>query len=219
MLKTFLETLKSKFYIPLALAILCGGALMAEKAINPSLFMTSDMTFLEKTYLMKSDKPLPTHLDFRQAMFNYTSMFHLLMENEETEEIDFPKLVRTWETMPLNKKAQWFSDRIGFIKVADNIVVITLYIDKKDEGDSKYIKENAERILDKIAKHSEKQMNKYDVSVTFDEVDNLILLPKETQAPSTKRTLAKYGLAGGALGFVLGVFIVAVIGYRRARHE
>lgn len=219
MLNTFMETLKAKFYIPLILAFVCAAGLMAEKAINPPKFSATDIAFIEKVYVIKSDEPLPTHLDFKQAMFNYTSVVHFLDNNSQTNEIDFTKLFKTWDLMTYDKQVINLANMFNFVKIADDRLIISIFIDKKNEADANYLHDNIEKFFDKAVEHFFTSMKTYEINATYKKVDEVKLLPKETKAPSAMRTLVKYGVAGAVLGFVLGIFIVAVMSCRGTRNE
>ena len=215
MLKLFFETLKRKFYIPLILAVVCAGGIAAEKAMFPAEFRVTDTGFIEKVYLIKSDAPLPEYLDFKQAMLNYSSLMHFFEENAATKEFDFTKFNRKWDLMSLAQQGIWFENRFHYIRGTDNVLILRMYIDKNFEPDVNYMHDKAEAFFDKVAAHSFKTFENYEINATFVEKDKLVLLPEKVAPPTPKRTLAKYGAAGFILGGALGLFIIALISYRR----
>ena len=215
MLKLFLETLKRNFYIPLALAFLCGGGLAAEKALFPTEFSTSDRCFIEKVYLIKSDKPLPMNEDFRPAMLNFSSIMRFFEENKRTQEFDMTKFHRIWDLMPLEHQGIWFESRFQYIRGMDNVLIMRMYLEKRDDPDVNYMHDKAEAFFDKVAAHSFATFNNYETNAEFIEKDKLVLLPDKVAPPTRKRTLVKYGVAGFILGSMLGFCVIAFMSYRR----
>ena len=114
------------------------------------------------------------------------------------------------------EKSKWLQKHILTRDVSPGIFLAATYVSPNEWKDADYARENGRKILESYIRFNEKQLQRFDPSVTFELQEPVELLPQEV-AVARKPLLGKYAIVGFVLGALVGIFIVFVLAVRK-RH-
>ena len=206
----FFSELKKKRWIVIIFIILVGLLVGVEKTFFSHQIIQSTTFHSERTVQVKySDPALKQNQDFNYKVFfsTYSEMDQFLRQTESI--YDYSKFDANWNRYDLEDKLKWMQKHISIINVNNGVVQYVFVLKPEDPKDDEDVKEYGEQFLDDYIQFSQNRMREVLPVDQIENVDEITILPYQKEQ-SNQKSFFKFALAGGFLGALMGVVIIAI---------
>ena len=173
-----------------------------EKAVAKSTTL-----YVEQQVFIRQDGAQPAAVHYGEMFNSYGTLIAFIHQSEQV--FDYTKFQPGWNGMDDEEKSKWLQKHILTRDVSPGIFLAATYVGPNEWKDADYARENGRKILESYIRFNEKQLQRFDPSVTFELQEPVELLPQEV-AVARKPLLGKYAIVGFVLGALVGIFIVFV---------
>ena len=206
----FFSELKKKRCLVFIFIVVIGLLVGIEKTFFSHLIIQSTTFHSEKTIQVKySDVTLIQNRDFNYKAFfgTYSEMNRFLKQTEGV--YDYSKFDANWSRYDLKDKLEWMKKHISLTNVNNGVVQYVFVLKPEEPKDGEYVKEYGEQFLDDYIQFSESRMREVLPVGQIENVDEITILPYQREL-SHQKSFFKFALAGGILGALVGLVIVAI---------
>lgn len=214
----FIRELKRKWWIIAIFVIVLGITVGVEKTYFGNQIIQSSAFHTEKMVQVGYDKGYSnagTEFNYSAFLGSYSEMNKFL---DVTSSIyDYKKFDANWGQYDLRDKIEWLKRHIFIININGGVVQYGFFLRPEEPKDTQYIKEYGEALLDTYITFSEERMKAILPIEKYTVVNKFTIFP-ESHSVTPKKSLLKYGFAGGVLGFIIGCFIIAILAMGKYRN-
>lgn len=214
LMQVFLTELRNRWKLVLLIAILAAAALTGEKMLAKEPVAKSTTLYVEQQVFIRQAGAQPAAVHYGEMFNSYGTLIAFIHQSEQV--FDYTKFQPGWNGMDDEEKSKWLQKHILTRDVSPGIFLAATYVGPNEWKDADYARENGRKILESYIRFNEKQLQRFDPSVTFELQEPVELLPQEV-AVARKPLLGKYAIVGFVLGALVGIFIVFVLAVRK-RH-
>ena len=212
----FIDTLKRKLLIVIALVIISSLAFAAEKyfTANPSTHLSGD-AYIQ--CLTRLDTARPQSLTLEENKFFVASHMELYrFINSHRDTFDYQKLNGNWNSLNDLSKLIWLKKHLIVESFEHNVYVFSFNVEASDPHDYDYVKDNAARFLDAYVEFARRECSKAGIGELV-MVERVELIPDSTTV--TRRQLVfKHAIIGAVIGLLVGLIVVFGLSKRAATH-
>lgn len=212
----FIDTLKKKFFIVMALMLVCAGGLAVEKYITavPGVHLGGD-AFIQCLTRLDNSSNLQVFLDKGKFFVGSPMEFYRFIDTHR-DAFDYAKLNGNWNGMNDFAKLTWLDKHLKIDSYEHGMYIFSLQIEASEPHDYDYVKENAARFLDAYVEFAQAECAKAGVG-NLTVIERAELIPDG--ASMTRRQIVfKYAIAGAVIGMIAGLIIIYGLSKRRARN-
>lgn len=212
--KIFIEELKSKFWIIIVVAIVCGVLVGIDKCFFSQQMIQTTTFHSEKTIRVNYSQPNKSGKEFDyQTFFNSYSEVNEFLQKTEGE-FDYSQFNANWKNYTQIEKIEWIQKHVIINNIYDGTMQCIFTLAPDDPKNIEYTKAYGEQFLDEYVTFVENRLSVLLQTSTFVEVDSFTLSPQEIPV-SKKKSFVKYGSVGVFLGILIGILIVMILTMRK----
>lgn len=213
--KIFIEELKSKFWLVIILAVICGVLVGVDKCFFGQQMIQTTTFHAEQT--IKVDYSMPNKSGREFDYFNsYSEVNEFLQETEG--KFDYSQFNANWKNYTQIEKIEWIQKHVIINNIYDGTMQCIFTLAPDDPKDITYTKEHGAQYLDDYVAFVEGRLSTILPTSNFTELDHFTLEPQEVSV-SKKKSFVKYSGVGAFLGILIGLLIIMILAMRKYRND
>ncbi len=213
-MNNFLTVLKKKFWIVIALMLVCALGLGAEKyfTVTSSVRLSGD-AFVQ--CLARLETSADNRIMLEPRGFFVTSPMELYsFLNASANHFDFGKFNGNWAKMTELEKIFWLGGHISVDRFEYNIYIFSFRVGADEPHDYNYVTENMPRLLDNFVDFAQTECSKVGIGELVT-IERATLIPQSITV--TRRQLVfKYMTIGAVLGAIAGLIVLFGLSLRKS---
>lgn len=216
--KLFIKELKSKIWLVIIIAIICGVLVGIDKCFFDQQIIQSTTFHAEKTIKVNYTLPNKSGREFDYGTFfnSYSEVNEFLQKTEE--KFDYSQFNANWKNYTQIEKIEWIQKHVIINNIYDGTMQCIFTLAPDDPKNIMYTKEYGEQYLDEYITFIENRMSIVLQTSNFVELDSFTLYPQEIPT-SKKKTFIKYGSTGVFLGILIGILIIMILAMRKYKND
>lgn len=216
--KLFIKELKSKIWLVIIIAIICGVLVGIDKCFFDQQIIQSTTFHAEKTIKVNYTSPNKSGREFDYGTFfnSYSEVNEFLQKTEE--KFDYSQFNANWKNYTQIEKIEWIQKHVIINNIYDGTMQCIFTLAPDDPKNIMYTKEYGEQYLDEYITFIENRMSIVLQTSNFVELDSFTLYPQEIPT-SKKKTFIKYGSTGVFLGILIGILIIMILAMRKYKND
>ena len=220
-LNIFISEFKAKWFIIVILAIILGGGLMFEKRNSGGdviyVSTSSYAQVLAKVVPPDGVKPNEYYDIPEGGLFANGMLLKYLFMKESEKTFDYSKFNANFPLLNDENKIKWIDKRLGIASYYPNLFVFSFGVLDEDAKDVDYTNANIERYIVDYLNFCDERLQKSGMG-HLEIVEKGVMPSQGTLIPG-KSFVLKYGAIGAALGFAIGVLIIAGLSMKKMKKE
>ncbi len=220
-ISVFIAEFRAKWFIIVVLAVILGGGLMYEKRNS-----SGDVIYVStSSYAQILAKVVPTdgvqsgeYYDIPEGgLFANGMLLKYLFMKESEKTFDYSKFNANFPLLNDENKIKWVDKRLGIASYYPNLFVFSFGVLDEDPKDVDYTNANIERYIVDYLNFCDERLQKSGMGRL--EIVEKGVMPTEGTLIPGKSFVLKYGAIGAALGFAIGVLIIAGLSMKKMKKE
>lgn len=216
--KIFIEELKSKFWLVIILAVICGVLVGVDKCFFGQQMIQTTTFHAEQTIKVDYSMPNKSGREFDYSTFfnSYSEVNEFLKQTEG--KFDYSQFNANWKNYTQIEKIEWIQKHVIINNIYDGTMQCMFTLAPDDPKDITYTKEHGAQYLDDYVAFVEGRLSTILPTSNFTELDHFTLEPQEVSV-SKKKSFVKYSGVGAFLGILIGILIVMILAMRKYRND
>lgn len=216
--KILTSEIKSKIWLFIVLAILCGVLVSIDKIFFSQQVIQSTIFHTEKTVKINYIYSNKSGDEFDYSMFfnSYSEIDEFLQITED--KFDYQKFNANWNNYTKIDKIKWIQKHVFINNINDGVLQYIFILAPDDPKDLSYTKEFGEQYLNEYVDFTEKKIETILPVTNFIELDHFTLEPTVNHV-GKKLSIIKYASVGAFLGTLISLLIVLILAMRKYKND
>ena len=220
-LSVFISEFRAKWFIIVILAVILGGGLMFEKRNSSGdviyVSTSSYAQVLTKVVLNERVKTNEFHELDDGGLFSNALLLKYLFMKETEKTFDYSKFNANFPLLNDENKIKWVDKRLGIASYYPDLFVFSFGVLDEDAKDVEYTNANIEKYILSYIDFCNVRLEK--AGLGHIEIVEAGVMPSEGTLIPGKSFVLKYGAIGAALGFAIGILIIAGLSMKKIKKE
>jgi len=220
-ISVFFSEFRAKWFIIVILAVILGGGLMFEKRNSSGdviyVSTSSYAQILAKVELNDGVKANGFHEMDDSGFFANALILKYSFMKETEKTFDYSKFNANFPLLNDENKIKWIDKRLWVASYYPDLFVFSFGVLDEDAKDVEYTNANVEKYILDYFNFCNERLQKSGMGHL--EIIEKGLMPSQGTLIPGKSFVLKYGAIGAALGFAIGVLIIAGISMKKMKKE